>query len=152
MLPSERRVRMMEPRDLPSLWREARAQNRRDGTSYGFPEVFDLDPKSPGYGRLKPGIALALVTEVRRGDSWRVRQGHVFLKTIEVMSFGGGKEDMAFSAPHIPVAFAMLAGRDFDAVHCFVPRDRATEEHQALLEKYGLDRVDHRLAHFLKAF
>ena len=84
MLPSERRVRMMEPRDLPGLWREAQAQNRRDGTSYGFPEVFDLDPKSPGYGRLKPGIALALVTEVRRGDSWRVRQGHVFLKTIEV--------------------------------------------------------------------
>ena len=139
-------VRMMEPRDLPALWRLAAAQNRRDGTSYPVPPIFDMDESSPNFGRLMPNVALALVTEI----DGRVRMGHVFLRTIEAMSFGGGREEMEFSAKHIPMALEMLKAKGYDDVHTLVPLLRVSAEHQSLLESYGLNRIDHRLAHFFK--
>ena len=141
---------MMEPRDLPQVWKAAAAQNRRDGTSYPVPPIFELDQNSSDFGKLMPNVALALVTEVLAPGGWRVRMGHVSLRTIEMMSFGGGAEDMKFSAAHIPMAFELLRRQKYDDVHVLVPQVRATEEHQALLESYGFDRIDHRLAHFLK--
>ena len=138
---------MMEPRDLPALWRMAAAQNRRDGTSYPVPPVFEMDEDSPRFGQLKPNVTLALVTEV----DGRVRMGHLFLRTIEAMSFGGGREEMLFSATHIPMALEMLKAKGYDDVHTLVPHPRVSEEHQQLLESYGLNRIDHRLAHFFKS-
>lgn len=152
----ERRVRMMEPRDLPACWRIARAQNRRDQTSYPFPPVFDLDPRSRKHGQTLPNIALALVTEARlesegrsSGSLWRVRMGHVFLRTIEEMSFGGGREEMEFSAKHIPMAAEILRSRGYDDTHTFVPLPRA-DALEGLLAKYGLTRIETRLAHFFR--
>ena len=61
----------MEPRDMPAVLRLCAAQNRRDGTSYPVPLIFDLDKSSPRYGQYLPNVALALVTTV----DGRVKQG-----------------------------------------------------------------------------
>lgn len=142
---------MMEPKDLPALWRAAAAQNRRDGTSYPFPPVFEMRDGHPDLGRRLPNVALALVTEARTGDRpWRVRCGHVFLRTIEVMSFGGGREEMEFSMGHIPMALQLLKERGYDDAHAFVPRQRATPELIEVLGEQGMKQIDHRLAHFFR--
>ncbi len=141
-----RTVRNMEPRDLMTLMRIAAAQNRRDGTSYPLPPVFELDESSPRFGQLVQNVPLALTTE-RDG---RVRSGTVFLRTIEAMHFGGGREDMEFDAGHIPLAFDMLRRMGYDDVHLFVPPLRVSPEHRQRLEAFGLTRLDERLAHFFK--
>ncbi len=141
----EMRVRMMEPRDLPRVWQAADAQNRRDGTSYPVPPIFEMDETSPSFGQLKPNVVLALVTEV----NGRVRQGHVWLRTIEEMSFGGGRAEMAFSGQHIPMALDYLKRRGYDDVHVLVPRQRLADLEE-LLDGQGLLRIDHRLAHFFR--
>ena len=134
---------MMEPRDLPRIWRAAAAQNRRDGTSYPVPPIFDLDPNSPRHGRLMANVALALTTEV----NGRVRMGHVFLRTIEEMSFGGGKLEMDFSGAHIPLAMEILRGKGYDDLHVLVPKARARGLRR-LLQSHGLRRIDNKFAHW----
>jgi hypothetical protein len=141
--PGIRQVRMMEPGDLPRVWRAAAAQNRRDGTNYPVPPIFDLAGPVPH--RMLPNVALALVTEV----GGRVRAAHVFLRTIEEMSFGGGKEDMEFSIAHLPLAYEILKRKGYDDVHTFVPQPRVTDL-LCLLDREGLSRVDQRLAHFFR--
>lgn len=143
--PLVRVVRMMEPRDLPAAWKLCAAQNRRDKTSYPFPPVFDLNDQSPTFGKLLPNVIRALVTEV----NGRVRQAHVWLRTVEEMSFGGGREDMAFSAAHIPLVLDLLRSLGYDDVHVLVPRVR-TGDLTAMLNAHGLYRIDHRLAHFFR--
>lgn len=138
-------VRRMEPRDLPAVWRAAAAQNRRDGTSYPVPPVFDLDSDSARHGQLLPNVALALVTEV----DGRVRQGHVWIRTLEEMSFGGDAEAWEFSGKHIRLALELLRRQGYEDVHVLVPKPRARRLRR-MLEAAGLKRIDHRLAHFFK--
>jgi hypothetical protein len=140
-----RQIRNMEPGDLPRIWRAARAQNRRDGTNYPVPPIFDLDPDSPGYTKLFRNVVLALATVV----DGRVRAGHVFLRTIEEMSFGGGREDMDFSMAHLPIAYEILKRKGYDDVHTFVPQPRLADLLKTL-EREGMVRVDQRLAHFFR--
>ena len=139
------RVRMMEPRDVPAIWQVASAQNRRDGTSYPVPPIFELDSSKSTYGQLLPNVPLALVTEV----NGRVRQGHIWLRTIEEMSFGGGREAMDFSGLHIPMALEMLRLKGYDSAHTFVPMPRV-EDFREMLEREGFKRLDNRLAHFFR--
>lgn len=140
-----KQVRNMEPRDLPALWKMTRAQNRRDGTNYPFPEVFNLDESSPGFGKLMPNVLLALVTEI----DGRVRQGHVWLRTVEEMHFGGGREVTEFSLQHLEAVLAILKQRGYYDVHEFVPKCR-TEEVEPMLVNEKFHRIDHRLAHFYR--
>ena len=140
-----RRVRNMEPKDLKAVWRLCLAQNRRDGTSYPVPEIFELDERHPGFGRHKPNVALALVTEV----NGRVRAGHVWMRTVEEMSFGGARADMEFSIAHIPMALEILGRKGYEDVHTFVPSPRAADL-VGLLGAQGFTRIDHRLAHFFR--
>lgn len=140
------RVRMMEPNDLLPLWRMADAQNRRDGTKYPVPRIFEMDETQPRFGHLVQNVALALVTE-RDG---RVRQVHLAMRTIEIMGFGGGREDMEFSAAHIPMMMDSLKRRGYDDAHTFIPNVRVSEEHCKLLQDFGMTRLDHRLAHFFR--
>lgn len=141
----KRTVRMMEPRDLPRIWRAAAAQNRRDGTNYPVPPIFDLDPQSPRHGQLLPSVALALTTEV----NGRVRMGHVFLRTVEEMSFGGGKEEMEFSGAHIPLALEILRDKGYRELHVLVPKNR-TRGLRRLLTAKGMRRIDRRFAHWFR--
>ncbi len=140
-----RELRRMEPRDLAAVERLGAAQNRRDGTSYPVPPVFDLNPASGRFGQLLPNVPLALETEV----DGRIKQGHVCLRTVEMMSFGGGREDMEFACLHIPLVLDALARLGYDDVHTFVPQAEV-EALRRVLEPYGLKRIDARLAHFFK--
>jgi len=138
------RVRMMEPKDLPGIWRMADAQNRRDGTSYPIPRIFEMDSTHPGFGQLVPNVPLALVVE----NNKRVRGAFICTRTIEVMGVAGG--DMEFAAAHIPMMADLLKRKGYDDLHTFVPMSRATEAHCKLLEAFGMTRLDHRLAHFYR--
>ncbi len=130
---------------MPRVLMAARAQNRRDGTSYPVPPIFDLDENSPRFGQYLPNVALALVTEI----DGRVRQGHVWLRTVEEMSFGGGAEVMAFSAAHIPMALELLKAKGYVDVHELIPHCRVADL-EAMLTGQGFGRIDGRLAHFHK--
>lgn len=140
------RIRNLEPKDLPALWRMADAQNRRDGTKYPVPRIFEMGESKPGFGHLVENVPLALVTE-RNG---RMRQAHIALRTIEIMGFGGGHDDMEFSAAHIPMMMDLLKRRGYDEAHTFIPNVRVSEEHCKLLQDFGMTRLDHRLAHFFR--
>ena len=146
----ERRLRRMEPRDLDAVKRITAAQNRRDGTSYPPPDVFELRPNHAGFGREKPNIVLALVTERRKGEGpWRVAQWHVWLRTVEMMDGGGSAVDTAFSIEHLGLIESMLREKDFFDLHVLVPRARVAEI-GAFLHGKGLTRIDNRLAHYYK--
>lgn len=136
---------MMEPADLPRVWRVAEAQNRRDGTNYPVPPIFEMNEESTNFGRLLPNVICALVTEV----NGRVRAGHLWLRSVEEMSFGGDAATVAFSMAHIPMVLEMLRARGYDALHVLVPHRRVPDL-AALLEAQGLNQIDHRLAHFFR--
>lgn len=138
-------VRLMEPRDLPAVWKLCAAQNRRDKTNYPVPPIFNLDESSPNFGKHFPNVILALVTEV----NGRVRQGHVWIRTCEEMSFGGGKEDMDFSSAHIPIALDYVKRQGYADTHILVPHNRVPDLGD-MLERNQLHRLDNRLAHFFK--
>jgi hypothetical protein len=124
----------------------AAAQNRRDGTSYPVPEIFELDESKPGFGNLVQNVPLALVTE----NNGRVVNCHIFTRTIEVMGWGGGRDNHEISAAHIPMAADFLKRRGYDSLLALVPKLRATDAQSTLLETYGLHRVDNRLAMYFK--
>lgn len=138
---------MMEPRDLPAVWRIARAQNRRDGTSYPVPPIFEMDEACARFGKLKPNVILALVTERRQGQLWRVRQAHVWLRTVEQMDFGGGRVDTEFSIAHLPLVLQVLRAEGYEEMHVFVPRVRL-EDISGPLELQGLKNTG--LTHFFR--
>lgn len=141
-------IRNTEPRDLLSLWKIADAQNRRDGTSYPVPQIFEMNENRPGFGHLLSNVPLALTVE---RDN-RVRGVTLFLRTIEIMSFTAGNSDMIFSAAHIPMAVDLLRRRGYQDGHTLVPSSRLSTPHVTLLESYGLIRLDPRLATFYKDF
>lgn len=137
---------MMQPGDLPAVWSMSKAQDRRDGLACGVPPIFDLDPASPTYAQLVPNVALALVTEDEEG---RVRQAHLFLRTIELQCVGGGRDRWEFSIGHIPLALEALRAQGYTEVNTFVPKPRVRGL-QRLLDAVGFRRLDQRLAHFFR--
>lgn len=141
----ERKLRRLEPRDLPAVWRIARAQNRRDKTSYPVPPIFEMNEASPRFGQYLPNVVTALVTEV----NGRVRQWHLWLRTIEQMSGGGGREDTEFSIAHMPMVLEAIAARGYVDEHIFVPKVRLDDFAQ-MLAAQGCERVDNGLAHFYR--
>lgn len=132
----------MEPRDVPRVLELCAEQNRRDGTSYPLPPVFDAD------GRRDPNAALALVTEM----DGEVRQGHIFLRTLEMMSFGVSRRASAISLRHAPLAVELLRERGYVDMHVLAPRQRAAAMENRLAQAMGLLRDDDRLAHFYRQF
>jgi hypothetical protein len=117
------------------------AQNRRDGTSYGVPPVFDE------HGRFRRNIALALVAVDQRG---RVRAGYVFERTIEMMSFGGGKEVTEAGLDEVPAVFYELRALGYQDLHVQVPKVHVGEIEGQLEQRLGTARDDDRLAHFYR--
>lgn len=134
-------LRRMHPADLPAVFRACRAQNRRDGTSYGVPRIFDAS------GHLTPNVALALSMVDSRG---RVHGGHVFERTLEMMSFGGGTDAIESAvADHIGV-FYELRALGYQNLHIQVPKQHVAELEEVLTKRLGTARDDDKLAHFYR--
>lgn len=137
----EFKFRRMEPADLAAVIRHCMAQNRRDRTSYGVPDIFDE------HGRLRRNIALALVAVDERG---RVRAGYVFERTLELMAFGGGAGVMAEALTEAPNVFYELRALGYQDLHVQVPRVHVGSLEGQLAERLGTARDDDRLAHFYR--
>lgn len=131
----------MVPQDLPQVWRHCRAQNRRDGTSYGLPPIFD------GAGMLLPSVPMALSTVDAKG---RVHAGHVFERTVEYMGFGGGVEATEVAMAEAPAVYYVLRAMGFRDLHIQVPKDHAHLLEDGLRQRMGMVRDDDRLAHFYR--
>jgi len=133
--------RRMRPGDMAAVMRHCRAQNRRDGTSYGVPPVFAAD------GSPRQNVALALVAVDERG---RVRSAYIFERTLEMMAFGGGRgvtEAVVAEAPAIFYALRELGYADF---HVQVPKTHLAQLEETMVQHLGTARDDDRLAHFYR--
>jgi hypothetical protein len=131
----------MEPADLGAVVRHCRAQNRRDGTSYGVPLVFDE------HGRFRRNIAFALVAVDEKG---RVRAGYIFERTLEMMAFGGGREVTAAAGNDASNVFYELRSLGYQDLHVQVPKVHAGTVAGELEQRLGMARDDDRLAHFYR--
>ena len=117
----------MMPEDVPAVLNLLEEQNRRDGTSYAMPQVFD------GQGGRLSRIPLALVAvDVETGA---VVQGHIWEKTLEHMAFGISAEATVCSAHEQEAVWFLLREAGYRDEHMLVPNDRL-----ALME-HGLETI-----------
>lgn len=133
-------MRHMEPRDVSRVLELAAAQNRRDGTSYPVPWVFDAQ------GRLVDNMPLALVSEYRGV----VEQADLFERTAELMCFGTNPRATQFSCREMGRAAYLLGLRGYRTVNCLVPKQRVVNVERPL-GRAGYTRIDHDLAHFFRS-
>ena len=133
--------RELEPRDLTKVWQHCAAQNRRDGTSYGVPLIFDKD------GRQMPDVPLALAEVDSRG---RLVAAHVFERTLEYMSFGGGHDSLEAVLNEAPGIFYELRRMGYRDLHILPPRRHLDALEAVLKNRMGMTRVDEKLAHFYR--
>lgn len=117
----------MRPNDVPAVLHRLREQNYRDKTSYTLPRVFDER------GVRLPNIPLALVAvDV---ETQMVEQGHVWIRTLEQMSFGISPEATVCSMHEHPAVFHLLRERGYTDLHILVPKERVGQM------AHGLDSI-----------
>jgi len=133
--------RELGPRDLPQVWKHCKAQNRRDGTRYGVPTIWDRQ------GRQLPDIPLALAAIDSRG---RVASAHVFERTLEYMSFGGGQQALAAVLDEAPGIFYRLRGLGYRDLHILPPLAHMRALEAVLKDRMGMNRIDTYLGHFYR--
>lgn len=133
-------LREMRPNDVPAVLHRLREQNRRDKTSYTMPQVFDER------GMRLPNIPLALVAE--DVDTGLVVQGHVWIRTLEQMSFGTNPQATVCSMHEHPAVFHLLRERGYTDLHILVPEERAPDMVHGL--KAILKMADTGLKHFYR--
>lgn len=133
--------RELRPQDMRAVWRHCAAQNRRDKTSYGVPHIFDAE------GKLLPDVPLALAAIDSRG---RVAAAHVFERTLEYMSFGGGEQALAAVLEEAPGIFYTLRRLGYRDLHILPPRRHVDALDAALKDRMGMARIDGYLAHFYR--
>ena len=126
---------------MAAVMRHCRAQNRRDGTSYGVPPVFAAD------GSLRQNVSLALVGVDERG---RVRSAYIFERTLEMMAFGGGEEVTGAMMDEAPAIFYALREMGYQDFHVLVPKTRVSQIEDGLTKRLCTARVDGDLAHFYR--
>lgn len=137
-------MRHMHPSDVARVEHLARVQNRRDGTSYPVPQVFDES------GKQIDNAPLALVVT---NDENEIVQAHVFQRTIEMCSFGGSQESLEFSLETIDQVCYLLSRKGYTDMHVQVPLQKHRKLSplgkviQKALAKIGFTRDDHRMAH-----
>jgi hypothetical protein len=128
--------------DVPAVLAKLAEQNRRDGTSYAMPQVFDR-----GGVRL-PRISLALVAvDVETGE---VVQGHVWEQTVEHLAFGISSEATVCSMHEQEAVFHLLRQRGFRDEHILVPIERAGEMAHGLDKILGMTCTEKVLLHFYR--
>ena len=133
--------RELNPGDLPTVIKHCRAQNRRDRTSYGVPHIFDKD------GRQLPDVPLALAEIDGRG---RLVSAHMFERTLEYMSFGGGRQALEAVLNEAPAIFYELRRLGYRDLHILPPRRHLAGLETALQDRMGMNRIDEYLAHFYR--
>jgi hypothetical protein len=133
--------RELEPRDLAQARRHCAAQNRRDGTSYGVPRIFDAA------GKLLADVPLALAEIDSRG---RLAAAHIFERTLEYMSFGGGAQELDAVLDEAPGIFYELRRLGYRDLHILPPRRHLAALEAALKDRMGMHRLDDYLAHFYR--
>lgn len=131
-------MRLMQPKDMTRLIQLQAEQNRRDGTIYPLPRMFQPS------GLWDTNIAYALTVE-KAGE---VVQGIYFQSKIAEMCFAGcDPRATAFARQQIePVGFA-LRMLGYEAIRCLVPNVRAEQLTKPLLST-GFRRSDERFRSF----
>lgn len=122
-------LREMRPADVPKVIELLRKQNERDGTSYAVPPIFDAN------GQRLSSIPLALVAVTEDGE---IRQGHVFERTVEQMTFGIDPEATVCSMREQDAVFFLLRERGYRDLHILVPPERAPQMQHGLEKIYGM--------------
>lgn len=119
-------MRLMEPRDMPTMLDLYAQQNRRDGTFYQLPRIFQHD------GRPDDNIAMALTVERNpafTGCPPEIVQGIYFQerKIVEMCFAGPDAKATAFARREIdPVGYA-LKNLGYDSILCLAPPVRAAQ-------------------------
>lgn len=132
----------MRPNDVPAVLQRLREQNRRDGTSYTMPKVFDEK------GVRLPNIPLALVAvDVETG---LIVQGHVYATTIEGMTFGIDPHATVCSMKEHEAVFWLLRERGFKDLHILVPNERVKDLQHGLDSMLGMIDTGETLKHFYR--
>jgi hypothetical protein len=137
---SETTLRLVEPRDIPTLLHKLAEQNLRDGTHYPLPEIFDED------GRQADNIPLAYVVE---------RGGEVFgaivfeSKGVEMMLVGCNPRVTLTVGKHAPGVLYTLRAMGFNWIRCLVTRKIVKQVKDAMKEA-GFRRDDGRFASFFR--
>jgi hypothetical protein len=136
------RLREMTPADMPALKERLKEQNKRDGTDYQVPRVFDSS------GRRVPACALALVAyDVETGE---VMQGHVYERTLEQMSFGISPEATVCSMHEQDAVFFLLREKGYRDLHVLVPNPRVKDMKHGLEKILAMKCTRKHLTHFYR--
>jgi hypothetical protein len=130
-------IRSLEPRDMARLLELHAAQNRRDGTRYPLPRMFNPQ------GGLDPDIALALAVERRQ----RLTQG-IYFQTMAEMCFAGcdARSTLEVGREANAIGYTMRA-LGYTRVRCDIPHVRVGELEESLLAA-RFRRSDHEFASF----
>ena len=133
------RLREMTPDDVPDVIERLKEQNRRDGTSYSLPRIFDV------LGKRLPSIPLALVAVNEKGD---VVQGHVWERTLEQTCYGTDAEATVSSMHEQEGVLFLLRERGYRDVHILVPSERAPQMQHGLEKICGMSATG--MTHFYR--
>lgn len=133
------RLRQMEPSDVANVSDLCREQNKRDGTSYGVPRIFGAD------GRRLRSVELALVAESGPGE---VAQAHVWINTLEQLSFGIDPKATVCSMHEQDAVLYLLRQRGYTDFHILVPPNRAPDMQHGLERIYGMSATG--MVHFYR--
>lgn len=133
--------RELRPQDLKTVWKHCAAQNRRDGTNYGVPRIWGAD------GKQLPDVPLALAAVDGRG---RVASAHVFERTLEYMSFGGGEAALDAVLDEAPAIFYKLRSMGYRDLHILPPLAHLRALDAVLRDRMGMNRLDGYLGHFYR--
>lgn len=136
------RLREMTAEDMPAVIERLKEQNRRDGTSYSVPPVFD------DTGKRLPGIPLALVAvDIETGE---VLQGHVWIRTVEQMTFGIAPEATACSMREQEAVYYLLRERGYTDLHILVPNERVEQIGSGLENSMHMHATGEMMQHYYR--
>ena len=135
-------LRVAEPRDMPALHERLAEQNKRDGTCYPIPEIFDKDGKRDKF------IPLALIVE----HHGKVHGGIIFENAgrgVEMMLVGCGPRVTAMAQSERKGIEYTLKSMGFQWIRCMITRS-VVKYLKAPMKDAGFRRVDTRFASFFK--
>lgn len=138
-------IEFLLPGDVPALLDLCDEQNRRDGTSYAPPEVFQW---RDGEWRQSENVPLALKL-TRNG---RMAQAYTFERRLEFSSYGTDARATAAALRELPASLVVLKEMGYTGVHSAVPQSFVGQWERALGRRLGMQRDDARLAHFYRSF